>query len=482
MSEREADARFLLPTRPASAEVVGDLDGWTGGLAAAGVREERGEGPHLVVTSRALVDDALARDPDLLIVSGRGRKARLPRGWFVRRYLPIPSAGPTLWLPLDARGASRYAFERWFASPNRWKQLRNRAARALLRSPGARSLPTVDIAARVDPVPWFVTAAHERLYGGQPHSWLTTTAPGASKDYRGVFHLFEAGAVEPSWIVKFARAEHLSAPFDRDERGLALAASAGDLVAEHAPVFVASLEAEGLRASIETAAVGERMGSWLQSSRPARVKMEWVDRIARWIVRVSETTAAPGALGDERARLARDVVPLWEEFGAPAGLVGRIPDVPAVLQHNDLWSENVILDVADFRVIDWEDARAAGLPLWDLVYFLSDALARVDGAIDDDARREHFVALFAGRCAASGLLFDWVDRGAGVLGIPAEAVGPIVTSCWLSLVLAHVTRGEDARRFEQHGLSKLPPGAFWGHLWLGDERLGPEWPAWTSRS
>ena len=477
MSEREADSRFLLPVRPRSAEVLGRLQGWREGLAAADVTEERGLGPHLVVAERGRLTDALALAPDLLIVTGRGGRTKLPRGWSFRRYLPLPADDPTLWLPLDAPEPSRYALERWRVPATRLKRWRNRVARGFLRTPGAASLSTVDVAAQVEPVPWFVRAATAKLYGGQPASWLTTTAPGESPDYRGVFHLFEKGSSEPSWIVKFARADHLDEPFERDEKGLAIAATAG-IVAEHAPIFVASLEAEGLRASIETAAVGERLGAWLQSARSAKTKLELIERIAGWIVRVAEQTSTPGAVDTERERLASEVVPLWEPYGAPRDLAERIPDVPAVMQHNDLWTENVIVDVADFRVIDWEDARERGLPLWDLVYFLSDALARVDGAIDDDARRAHFVALFAGGIPASELLFEWVRRAATSLGIPAEAVGPIVTTCWLSLVLAHVTRGDDAARFEEHGLSKLPPGAFWGHLWLADERLGPEWSSW----
>jgi hypothetical protein len=455
---------------------VGELDGWKSALAEAGIGAERGDGPHLVVTTPDGCSGALAGGADFVIVVGRGRKRKRPAGWFARRYLPVPSEGPTLWLPLDAPEASRYALYRWLAPPTRVKRLRNRAVVSLLRTPGSASLPAVEVMARTDPVPWFVTAATEKLYGGRPTSWLTTTASG--QDYRGVFHLFESGTREPSWIVKFARGEHLGEPFDRDRRGLALAAAAGGIVSDHVPLFVSALEAEGLRASIETAAVGERLSTWLQSSKSTNVKRAAIERIAAWIVEISLQTAAPGALDTEKDRLAREVVPLWEPFGAPPNLVDQIPSVAGVLQHNDLWTENVIEDRGDFRVIDWEDARRDGLPLWDLAYFLADALARIDGAIDDAARKSHFVSLFRGELPASELLFRWIRRAAVAAHVPEPAVGPILTAGWMSLVLSHVTRGADAARFQRHGLTQLPPGEFWASLWLADEGLGVNWSAW----
>ena len=88
---------------------------------------------------------------------------------------------------------------------------------------------------------------------------------------RGVFHLFPPGAVDPSWVLKFARVPGYSDPFDRDERGLTIARDGGETVARHAPHLLGRLEAAGLSATVETAAVGARLTYLLQGrAAPAR--------------------------------------------------------------------------------------------------------------------------------------------------------------------------------------------------------------------
>jgi hypothetical protein len=129
-------------------------------------------------------------------------------------------------------------------------------------------------------------------------------------------------------------------------------------------------------------------------------------------------------------------------------------------------------------VVDWEDARANGLPLWDLVYFLSDSLALLDRAYGGRARQEHFLSLFKGTGRSSPVLFRWLRRAVQESSVSPDAVAPIVAACWMSQVLTHVTRGEDAARFAVHGLAKLPPWERWATLWLNDPELGPGWSSW----
>lgn len=425
---------------------------------------------------------AAERSPRTVLLDGDGTRALTAAGYECRTYLPIPSAGePHAWLPLDAPPVSRYALGRWTVASTNLKRARNRLLTSLIarrRAPLRSSWLTV--AARSDPMPWFVREAAARVDEPRP-SWFLTVGAGESLDYRGVFHLFPDAAAEPRWVVKFARRPGLTSPFERDRAGLAVAAAAGPEAAAHAPALVASFEHAGVPASIETAAAGASLSSLLRSSATRRSKMAVIDALASWIVKLGVDSAAPpDSLGEERERLARVVIPEWRQFGLDVDLSPLIADVPAVAQHNDLWSENVVVDGRSFTVVDWEDARRHGLPLWDLVYFLADALALLDRAFDDRSRHEHFVSLFKGRARTSPFFFDHVRRAAEACSVPGDAVGPIVTACWLSQVLEHATRGEDAERFAIHGLSKLPPGEQWATLWLSDPELGPGWSSWRA--
>jgi hypothetical protein len=203
---------------------------------------------------------------------------------------------------------------------------------------------------------------------------------------------------------------------------------------------------------------------------------EAVVALCAWFLDVARTTrAAPGALEAERRRLRDHVLPRWE---LDAGLVDELPPLPAVLQHNDVGSWNVLVDGDSFTVLDWEDAVAHGLPLWDLLYFFASAAAELDGASAAADRVDQFERLFLGKAPFSPLLFRWVRAQVEDLRLPPDAVGAIATLCWL-----HHGISGDARAA---GTSDPDAGkhvAFavleqFARRWLEHPGLGPGWSAW----
>ena len=61
------------------------------------------------------------------------------------------------------------------------------------------------------------------------------------------------------------------------------------------------------------------------------------------------------------------------------------------------------------------------------------------------------------------------------LAIPAEAVGPLATLCWLHHGLSHVRRGERLGAEAQ-----IPPAERIAPIWLDDPLLGPAWDRWRA--
>ena len=104
-----------------------------------------------------------------------------------------------------------------------------------------------------------------------------------------------------------------------------------------------------------------------------------------------------------------------------------LASLPAVLQHNDLGTWNIVSDGgADFTAVDWESANPSGLPLWDLWYFLADALRLLDG--EEAADSGAFARLFRGEAPASPELFRWTRTAVEALAIPAQVVGKLADS------------------------------------------------------
>jgi hypothetical protein len=484
VSLHRVDPRFVLPHRVSRAVVLDGLEEWRAGLVSAGIEvsdesSDRGP-PDLVVSPARLAAEARYLNPRSIIVEGSRERPFRDGDYQARRLLLRPTRErPTLALPLDQPAPVSYALERWSVVDRRWKTARMRAARVLVSRglfPSWAS-PVLTVATHASGPPALVASAAEL---GIPTdvSWFLTFGQGDALS-RNAFQLFRAGSDQPEWVLKFARVAGYSERFDNDERGLQLAHGAGDAIAAHLPRLVGRFDFDGVHASVETAAAGRRLRDVLLTPGDRTAKLRLIESIADWILafgRLTQTSAE--ALGAERERLRSDVVPKSRGLGAQPELVDELPPLPAVAQHNDLGTWNVVADNRDFVVVDWENAREAALPLWDLLYFLGNAFVLLDGSDAPDELPARMVHLFAGEAPSSPLLFSWVRRAAEAGAVPPDAIGGIATLCWLSHSLSAGDHNVDIAVFTPrdpprvHGLEGI------ARAWMAHPALGPTWSVW----
>jgi hypothetical protein len=486
VSLHRVDPRFVLSHRVRRAVVLDGLEEWRAGLISAGIEvsdESSDRGPPDVVVSPARLAGQ-ARHTRARSIIVEGSRERQFRDYQVRRLLLRPTRErPTLALPLDQPAPVSYALERWSVVDRRWKTARMRAARVLvsrgLFPPWAS--PVVTVATQAAGPPALIAAASEL---GVPSdvNWFLTFGQGDALSRNG-FQLFRAGSDQPEWVLKFARVAGDSKRFDNDERGLQLAHAAGEVITAHTPRMVGRFDVDGVHASLETAAAGRRLRDFLRTPSDRAAKLRLIDRIGDWILELGQLTqTSPEAMSAERNRLRSDVVPKWSELGAHSELVDELPSLPAVAQHNDLGTWNVVADDGDFVVVDWENAREAALPLWDLLYFLGDAFALVDGSDAPEDAPEQLPArmarLFAGEAPSSPLLFSWVRRAAEAAAVPSDAVGTIATLCWLSHSLSAGAHNLDLAALTPRDPPRLHGLEGMARAWMAHPALGPTWSAW----
>ena len=464
--------------------VLGGLDTWRTGLVSAGIEvpEEPGDAviPDLVVATTRDAAAAAGSGARSVIVEGACERLLRNAGYRTWRLLLRPTRErPTLALPLDQPEAVSYALERWSVVDRRWKTVRMQTARTLAsrgRFPSWGS-PVLTIATREAGPPALVAAAAELGVPGDA-SWFLTFGQGDALS-RNAFQLFRPGVQRPEWILKFARVAGYSTRFADDERGLRLAHSVGGALAGHVPDLLGQFELDGISASLETAAAGRRVRDFLSTPGDRQAKERLIDLIAEWILGFGRLTQRPAeALAPERERLRQDAASTSRELAVPSGLVDELPPLPAVTQHNDLGTWNVVADGLNFVIVDWEDAREVGMPLWDLLYFLADAFVHLDGPAGPEQLPNRIASLFAGNAPASPLLFAWIRRAAEAAGVPAESVGAVATLCWLShslsphshnFDLATFTPGEHPRIHGVEGIARA---------WMTHPALGPRWSSW----
>jgi hypothetical protein len=488
VSLHRVDPRFVLPHRVRRALVLGGLEEWRAGLLSAGIAVLDGSndgGPaDLVVSPARLANEARSAKARSIIVEG-SRERPFRRGDYqASRLLLRPTRErPTLALPLDQPMPALYALERWSVVDRRWKMARMQAARLLVSRglfPSGPS-PMVTVATRAAGPPTLVAAAGELGIPGNV-GWFLTFGQGDALS-RNAFQLFRAGADRPEWVLKFARVAGYSERFDNDERGLKLAGAAGDVIAAHAPRLIGRFDLDGVHASLETAAAGRRLRDLLLTpgDRAARVRL--IERIAGWILELGRLTqGSPQALDAERRRLRTDVVARWSELGVRPELVDELPPLASVLQHNDLGTWNVVAHGRDFVVVDWENVREAALPLWDLLYFLGDALVLLDEshASAPDQLPARMARLFAGEAPSSPLLFSWVRRAAEMAAVPAGVVGAVATLCWLSHSLSAGVHNIDIATFTPRDPPRLHGLEGIARAWMAHPALGPSWTVWRA--
>jgi hypothetical protein len=445
---RAADARLLAPLPRRRVQLLGSLEGWAHALTRIGVELVDSDPDLVVATGRHAREAGQVGAPAVLVLAPR--RAELRRAGYATRTVLVrggPSAA-RLFVPVDARCAVRHALLAPVPGRPAFKRLAIRAAVAALRA-GLPVGSAITLGTRAPQTPPIIAAAlGSRLPDAS--DWYLVTGEG--DDLQRLVWLCFDGGTEPEWVVKCSRVPGHEAPFVRDEQALASLSVLPDELRRRAPRLAARLQVDGLPVAVETAAPGLPLHVLLQHGGE---HPPIVGRIADWVVEVAAATrlGAP-ELEPELQRLR----------GMQADIVDDLPRVPAVLQHNDLGCWNVLVRGDDFTVVDWESSRRAGLPLWDLVYYLADALT----AGPDAGKADRVAALLRGEAAASAILFGRVRTAAERLDIPVAAVGPIVTLAWLH-------HAQSARHREQGPLQQV------ASYWLTDSALGPGWSAFAAR-
>lgn len=475
---RLADVRFLLPALPGTAAVHGLPGRWQEALAAAGVEVVAGSSrPDLVLCARSGLVAATAEDADAVVLLG-SRSTRVLRraGYHAWRVLAVPGpAGPVHLVPQADRRAASAAFGRVARSSAPRERLRDAVVPTALALGWAPARHTVTVAVRTPGPPLLLDRAQE--LGAPPAaSWWLSLGKGDALQ-RGVLH---APATDgPGFVVKFSRVPGYADAFDRDARGLRLAAAAGRTTAARATQLLGRFAVSRHEAVVETRAAGRPLDELLRSALPTSRKLAVVEQVAQWLLGVARETAEPAAaLAAERRRLEDVVLAPALAWGVPADLVSGLPPLAGVLVHDDLGTWNVLHDGSGFTVVDWESARRPGMPLWDLLYFLADALVTVAGTAAPADRATAALALFRGELPTSAVLFRCVRRAAAALAVPAEAVGPLATLAWLHHDLSPGRRHHSLQAAGQHAAAPLAPLSALARPWVADPALGPRWSSW----
>ncbi len=470
---RAFDVRFLSPDTVRTIATVSPA-GLTASLHSGITVVDSGTPADLVVGSIDEWHRAVALGAGTIVLDGQGRAGRagLRRAGYQTSIVMALGGRRQPRLLAPVRPAAPLAY-RLGARDSTRSELSRQRARVVARLPvGALACfaPLLTVATR--------TARQPRLLAAidvvaSDASWYLQLGTGDDL-VRSLFYVFPDGEPDPALVVKFARLPDHSAPFAAESAAASTLERRASVSRRMVPRLLASGVIDDVPYSVEEAATGRQLSHVLVSSVSRARKLQLVERVASWILELGYESAGASDDGTraievvlERARGSR-----WEMEIEAKGA----PSVPAVVAHNDLGCWNILTDGSEFRVVDWESSCYPGVPLWDLLYFLTDALATIVAGEDDEARGSAAVDLLTGKSELSAVLFDGLRVACGRLGIHPREGARLATLCWIhhgvSADLRQVASTSPAR--EVPYLSRLV------EVWMRDRRLGWSWPAFDA--
>jgi len=367
---------------------------------------ERLEDPSLAVLRSLATPSAPGRGVYLewrrpVFGGGKALRGRLESAGFedVELYWPCPSLRrPWFWLPLGsaaaaeyvratrlpARNAARRAVDRPLRAIWRWAAARQRLwpICAVARAPGSSPLPD-ELLGRLTHqwAAWGLGARPERL------TWMLLSR-GSRSINKVVGLVFAEPDPVPRAAVKLARVPEVHDALRREAAvlGAVHARMPGGL--RGAPRVLFCDERSGGLALGETALSGRPLFSLLTPDTYRDLAFRAVD----WLADLAGPLAGgtPGGSGALVESALQDFAVTFSpvlnpaELRATERLVAPLADLPSVPEHRDFspWNVHVASD-GGLVAYDWESAEPAGLPLNDLVYFLTylaffheDAIAR----------------------------------------------------------------------------------------------------------
>jgi hypothetical protein len=334
--------------------------------------------------------------------SSVGRRLRAAGFTGVTTYWPWPSPdrmSPEVWLPLDAPGAIDWFLASRGESGPRLQRARAAVARTAWRAAhrvGAlRPVCTVAVRPGGDTAPWLTRFVADCPTPGlsAPSSWMLKT--GGRRAINKVVALgFREGEREPAIVVKVARLRDAEDALGSEMTNLRALHSACPGGVDGAPRLL-----KGSKAG-DSVAVAESFegGIPLMADLRPETHRSFALAVTDWLVDLARATRTP--VPDWRTRLVEEpLVAFAQRYGAVIenGALKETRDrlsllrgVAGAFEQRDCAPWN-ILRRADggIVVLDWESAEPRGLPVLDLVYYLTFSSLALEGAIERESEKAY---------------------------------------------------------------------------------------------
>jgi len=287
---------------------------------------------------------------------------------------------------------------------------------------------------------------------------------------RVAMFLFAPDAARPVAVLKVGRRSDRNHAVEHEQAGLAAMRPYLDETLRHTiPEPLGIFQWGGLQIGLESCAPGHPMSASTYAARVSKQRrMDDLHRVADWLTTFNCQAQPQQGLWDS-ARLKQwieePLAAYQAAFGATAAedrlfdsvrerawsLVGAA--LPTAWVHWGFEERNIFRDGQAIHVVDWEGA-SPGLPLYDLLYFVTRWSFSVRGLWNAAAQQRGFWELFLAPAAADSVVLagrhvigEYMTR----LNIDHRFLAPLLVLTWVERALGRVNQ----RTAETQGLARM---------------------------
>jgi hypothetical protein len=274
------------------------------------------------------------------------------------------------------------------------------------------------------------------LGGAAERCSLLLLAPGRSMVNKLIGTVFQEPDPRPLMVVKMPRVAE-SNPFLRNEAHVLKALAGGPTPVTGIPEILFSIETRERVLVAQSFMGGRPLSGELRAASAPRIAA----RVTDWLVALA-TRQRTGAAADRAGTVVASILDRFaQEYGrvvdpaflrASEELLRPLDVLPVVCEQRDFSPWNLrITDAGELVVLDWESAVLEGLPLLDLLYFLSYLAFRLDRAEQPQQRIRSLRRMWDPRTPSGRIAAECVARYVAAVGIPASAVAPLRVLLWM---------------------------------------------------
>jgi hypothetical protein len=259
---------------------------------------------------------------------------------------------------------------------------------------------------------------------------------GRSRLNKVVVLVFADGEDEPRGGVKLARVPESEGALRREVSALRRVADRPVPVTADIPRVVFCDRLAGTLAVGETPVTGQPISTVLTADVHRKLALRVTDLVA--------TLGLDGAPVAPVTYWERLVEPVLGDFRARFGVVNAdahasvrqallaLPSLTLVAEHRDCSPWNVLVTDDDkLALLDWESAEPEGLPLLDLVYYLSHATFFVDRTLGSGGERASYARLLDATSNSGRVFAEAIARYCAATGLDASAVDALRRFTWM---------------------------------------------------